>query len=396
MTLRSRSAFLFGAVLLAGCASAEEGAGEAEAMQPFVLDAEAPTRKATSLGEVDMMRERPIPTGPLVPKGAFAGKPKSAETLEDGVLVEEFALGQGPVASEKGLILLDWTIYTDDGIIVYSTTRPMRTDVDEKQFALVPEYLALDRFVPKLAHPRIVEAIKGMKKGGKRRVRIPPEMAFGSRYYQMVPWNSHINVELEVHDVIEEKPTAEPKESYEGEPLSTDSREDGLVISVIREGEGRAAKDGDAVYSHLLGEWEDGRVFVNTQAAFGLFSYRIGRGPFDVWLGPSLQGARPGELRKVTVPPELAYADNPETKDKHTWTLFIEIYDVRDPANAAAGGPPPKKAPAGDEGDEGDEKPVEEGAEKPAEEGAEMPAEKKPVEKKPAEAKPAKPAEGNE
>ncbi len=394
MTLRSRTAFLFGAVLLAGCGAAEEAAGEGEAMQPFVLDAEAPVRTATSLGEVDMMRERPVPTGSYESKGVFAGKPKSSTTEEDGVVVEEFALGSGPVASETGLILLDWSIYTDDGIIVYSTTRPMRTDVDEKQFSLVPEYLALDRFVPKLAHPRVVEAVKGMKKGGARRVRIPPEMAFGSRYYQMVPWNSFLNVELEVHDVIEDKPGAEPKEAFEGEPLKTDTRDDGLVISVIREGEGRAAVDGDAVYSHLLGEWEDGRVFVNTQAAFGLFSYRIGRGPFDTWLGPSLLGAKPGELRKVTVPPELAYADNPETKDKHTWTLFIEIYDVRDPKNAAVGGPPPKK-PTEDEGeDEG------EGEDAPAEDAPEddAPAEDAPAKPEPAKPEPAKPepADDNE
>ena len=108
-----------------------------------------------------------------------------------GVRWRELYLGDGPSAQLGDVVVFDYTIWLLDGTRVDST---------------------LDRGVPlesalgQVPVEGLNQGLVGMRPGGRRRLSIPPELAYGSKgYLDLIPPDSPLD--CEVH-LVEVRPVA--------------------------------------------------------------------------------------------------------------------------------------------------------------------------------------------
>jgi FKBP-type peptidyl-prolyl cis-trans isomerase len=113
---------------------------------------------------------------------------------ESGVEYEDIIVGEGPAVAEGEAIVIDYVGFLDDG-----------TQFDS----------SVDRGVPieiVFGEAPIAgwnEGIDGMQAGGKRRMQLPPELAYGEAGIPgLVPENATLTFEI---DLLEIKPAPEVK-----------------------------------------------------------------------------------------------------------------------------------------------------------------------------------------
>ena len=101
---------------------------------------------------------------------------------------------------------------------------------------------------------------------------------------------------------------------------------DDLKAETLREGQGSVAKAGDQVTVHYVGTLVDGSKFDSSRDRGQGFKFRLGRGEVIKGWEHGVQGMRVGELRKLTIPPDLAYGSRgfPPVIPPHS-TLVFEI-----------------------------------------------------------------------
>ncbi len=98
------------------------------------------------------------------------------------------------------------------------------------------------------------------------------------------------------------------------------------TIETLRPGEGAEAKTGDRVTVHYVGTLVDGSKFDSSRDRGKGFSFHLGRGEVIRGWDQGVRGMRIGELRKLTIPPELAYGAGgfPPVIPPHS-TLVFEV-----------------------------------------------------------------------
>jgi FKBP-type peptidyl-prolyl cis-trans isomerase len=82
-----------------------------------------------------------------------------------------------------------------------------------------------------------------------------------------------------------------------------------LVIEVLRPGNGAEAKAGDNVVVHYVGTLTDGKKFDSSRDRGQGFPFPLGGGRVIKGWDQGVAGMKVGELRKLTIPPHLAYGD---------------------------------------------------------------------------------------
>ena len=105
-----------------------------------------------------------------------------------GLRLEDLFVGQGPAASERDEVTFDYTAWLEDGTRVDST---------------------LDRGVPltvvlaEAPLPGLVEGIAGMRPQGRRRLLVPPALAYGAAGVEdLVPPDATLVFEVHLLDVV--------------------------------------------------------------------------------------------------------------------------------------------------------------------------------------------------
>lgn len=110
------------------------------------------------------------------------------------------------------------------------------------------------------------------------------------------------------------------------------TRASGLIVQVLRPGDGDEAKSGDKVSVHYTGTLlKDGSKFDSSRDRDQPFSFWIGdKQVIDGW-DEGVLGMKEGELRKLTIPPALGYGSDPKPGIPPGSTLVfeIELLDVR-------------------------------------------------------------------
>ena len=80
-----------------------------------------------------------------------------------------------------------------------------------------------------------------------------------------------------------------------------------LKIETLTEGDGTRAETGTRVSVHYEGRLEDGEMFDASRPRGEAFSFTIGAGQVIRGWEQGVEGMKVGELRRLTIPPELGY-----------------------------------------------------------------------------------------
>lgn len=153
------------------------------------------------------------------------------------------------------------------------------------------------------------QGLLGMCPGEKRKIIIPPFLAYGEKGYgTVIPPQASLVFHVLLVDVHN------PKDSVQLETLE-------LPPGCVR----RAAA-GDFMRYHYNGSLMDGTLFDSSYSRNHTYNTYIGQGYIIPGMDQGLQGACVGERRRVTVPPHLAYGEN-GTGDKIPGSAVL-IFDV--------------------------------------------------------------------
>ena len=80
-----------------------------------------------------------------------------------------------------------------------------------------------------------------------------------------------------------------------------------LGVETLKAGDGKEAKSGDRVTVHYVGTLTDGKKFDSSRDRGQGFRFTLGKGEVIRGWDQGVAGMRIGEVRKLTVPPELGY-----------------------------------------------------------------------------------------
>lgn len=105
-----------------------------------------------------------------------------------------------------------------------------------------------------------------------------------------------------------------------------------LVIEDLRPGTGAEAKQGQTVSVHYVGTLTDGKKFDSSRDRGKPFDFPLGAGRVIKGWDQGVAGMKVGGLRKLTIPPHLAYGDRgfPGAIPPNSTLVFeVELIDVR-------------------------------------------------------------------
>ncbi len=84
----------------------------------------------------------------------------------------------------------------------------------------------------------------------------------------------------------------------------------GVQIEILKEGTGAIAKKGDTVSVHYVGVLENGTKFDSSVDRGTPFEFSLGAGQVIPGWDIGIEGMKVGEVRKLTIPSELAYGSS--------------------------------------------------------------------------------------
>ena len=130
----------------------------------------------------------------------------------------------------------------------------------------------------------------------------------------------------------QENKTQEDNEIQEMNPADNTSKD--LQIEVLKEGEGKEAKNGDRITVHYTGRLEDGTKFDSSLDRQSPFVFSLGVGQVIKGWDMGVLNMKIGEKRKLTIPSELAYGQTgtPGGPIPPNATLIfeVELLDILD------------------------------------------------------------------
>lgn len=120
---------------------------------------------------------------------------------------------------------------------------------------------------------------------------------------------------------------------FDGEPLSSELRDDGLRIDDFELGTGPAADVGTHVTFHYVGYLDDGYVYDATRRRGRAHSFFIGGRQALEGFDRGLRGMRVGGQRRLHVPAPLAFGDRgrPQVPPGATIVFTVELLAVQGP-----------------------------------------------------------------
>jgi peptidylprolyl isomerase len=241
---------------------------------------------------------------------------EGAQTTTTGLqyLEENAGSGESPKAGE--LISMHYIVRLPDGTELantYLSNGPVSTVWGEKR--LLPGW---------------EEGVGMMKPGGKAKLVLPADLAFGEQGYGSVPPSSQIILEVELLSV---EPAPVPTEIAADQLTKTAS---GLQYYDISKGDGvEAAKNSTVSTNYTM--WvktENGFRYVDKSVAGSPLSFVIGRGDvvFPGW-EEGATGMKVGGKRLLVIPPDLALGsqNNGVIPANSTLVMEIEIINVKEP-----------------------------------------------------------------
>lgn len=115
----------------------------------------------------------------------------------------------------------------------------------------------------------------------------------------------------------------------EGESVTTES---GLVIEDLECGDGDEARRGMTAVVHYQGTFDNGEQFDSSYDRDEPFPFTLGSGMVIPGWDEGIVGMREGGVRKLTIPPDLAYGESGQGEIPPNATLIfeVELLEVRE------------------------------------------------------------------
>ena len=111
----------------------------------------------------------------------------------------------------------------------------------------------------------------------------------------------------------------------DGLPTNPSTPQGDLVVEDTRVGDGAVAESGDTVTVHYEGRFTDGTVFDSSYARNQPFVFTAGLGQVIAGWDQGVPGMRVGGLRRLTIPPHLAYGSVPPAGIPPNATLIFDV-----------------------------------------------------------------------
>lgn len=262
----------------------------------------------------------PAATSTVAPTQTPTAEPivlEGATTTESGLQYLEEKAGAGAAPQPGDLITMDYIAALPDGtelVNTYTEGQPVTT------------VWGRDRLLPGWE-----EGIGLMKSGGKAKLVLPPELAFGAEGYgSMIPANSQIVIEMELLAV---KPAPVPSEVAADQLIASDT---GLQYFDLSEGSGDAAVKSATVATHftLWVKTESGFDYIDSSLDRSPMKFVVGRGDtvFPGW-EEGVTGMKVGGKRYLVIPPTLGMGaqDNGAIPANSTLVMEIELTELTMP-----------------------------------------------------------------
>ncbi len=252
--------------------------------------------------------------------------------VADGVQYRDLKAGAGEPCPEGAKVKIHYTGWTPDGN-VFDSSRSTGKVADFELDGLIKGWQ---------------EGIPGMKKGGVRKLVIAPEKGYGARSQPNIPANSTLTFEVELLGFsppavprIKSRPRRSPapadlsKLSDGTRPTADDANlkpigAGGLLYRDLKVGDGPEVTRGADVVMDYVG-WlrADGSVFDSSFKRAETFRSPLG-GLIPGWQ-EGVPGMKVGGVRKLVIPPDMAYgADGrPGIPGGSTLVFEIEVLGAR-------------------------------------------------------------------
>jgi len=225
------------------------------------------------------------------------GKPMVEEivgkevTTSSGLTYIDEVVGTGKTPEKGGKIKVHYTGTLEDGT---------KFDSSHDRGKPIEFALGVGQVIPGWD-----EGISTMREGGKRKLIIPPELAYGERGAgKVIPPNATLHFNVELIEVSEK--FVDSDFSLPGKEEVTES---GLRMIIHKEGNGKIPSAGQTVTVHYTGILEDGTQFDSSHDRSRPFSFPLGEGKVIKGWDEALALMSKGEKRTLIIPPSIGYGE---------------------------------------------------------------------------------------
>jgi peptidylprolyl isomerase len=217
------------------------------------------------------------------------------ETTPSGLQYAVFEDGSGPKAEVGELVSVHYTGWLEDG-----------TEFDSSIGRGQPIEFPIGRG---MVIPGWDEGIALLNQGGKARLIIPSDLAYGpGGAPPVIPADATLIFDVELVD-IQPAPPDPPEAPTSVDEADYTTTESGLKYFDFEVGDGPSPAVGQTVSVHYTGWLEDGTMFDSSLSRGQPIEFSIGTGQVIPGWDEGVASMKVGGKRQLVIPPELAYGE---------------------------------------------------------------------------------------